>query len=113
MIFLHSMSLRPSNSKKIVAAFLMSIFLFIYAEKTFHRHQDSPATSHEHAALIKSVNAGCSICEFQVTKDAYLVSLPPYVVAYTVVNKNYISFSTNLPFTTSRHLADRGPPVLL
>ena len=113
MIFLQSMSLRPSNSKKFAAGFLLSIFLFIYAEKTFHKHQDSPATSHEHSALIKSVNAGCSICEFQVTKDAYLSVLPTPSVSYTLVNKTYISFTSILPFATSRQLADRGPPVLL
>ena len=35
------MSLRPSNSRKFVASFLLSIFLFIYAEKTFHKHPES------------------------------------------------------------------------
>jgi hypothetical protein len=75
--------------KKVGAVFLLCIFLFIYAEKLVHRHDQSSRSDRHYVCDLKSGNSSCSICDFQSTKEARVAeTIITEAVSFPVITIN-------------------------
>jgi hypothetical protein len=99
--------------KKASALFFFCILIFIHAEKALHSHPPELRAKSSHSALIKHFSATCSICEFQVTKDASMPAVL-YPGQAQVIEEPEFSFFQVYPQTQYfQSIPGRGPPALL
>ncbi len=101
----------PVHIKRIAAAVLLGLLVYILVEKNAHGHTASTITSqHTDQATIHS-GYTCLICEFQLSADAEL----PAAFA-NILPLSYITiYSEQLPVIqfnlTPSPFAERGPPA--
>ena len=88
------------------------MFLFIHAEKVFHTHKRERDAVVRNEVL-QSINKGCSICEFQATKDASLPELCFGPELQEKPREQYSSFHSSLYAGTEQISCGRGPPMML
>ena len=107
------MSFLPVYGKKLVAFLILGMSLFIQAEKLLHRHNGNTTCKHEQVQSLKSSNSGCSICEFQVSRDAQLADLEiPQLVPVVVSNATAVT-SSDYHYLLYSFFPARGPPALV
>jgi hypothetical protein len=102
----------PANSKKITAALLLALFVFVHTAKALHIHADSYAGNHKNETAFKSsVQGVCSICEFQLARDSELPLPATTSNTFTFISKDYFSSSSAISLVHAFSFSDRGPPV--
>jgi hypothetical protein len=97
--------------RKITAGLILALFLFIHAEKVFHKHQQETVPAHPKAIAVAMVNANCPICDFQVSKDSELPVLTGITIASICWQKKYANSSAFYHYLPSTQISNRGPPV--
>ncbi len=107
------MSPAPGYGKKTIAALLLAIFLFIHAGKIFHNHPCGSADAGSLTVLKKQVSPGCSICEFQLSKDAQLPVHSGASIPGKALRAEYIVSVSDFFSSDLRSFSGRGPPALL
>src|SRR6478672_13854518 len=93
------------------AACFLSLFLFIQAEKLFHSHRNVDHFAFSKQATVSSPK-GCSICDFQLGRDADLVeSITGTCPFHPHRNScNYITCA--ILSRNAGEILGRGPPSL-
>jgi len=89
------------------------MLLFIQAEKLLHHHKAETACHHEQVQCLKSLNSSCSICEFQIEREAQLpdVLIPRSPVEF--VNNEFVSKDFSFQHNFLSSIPGRGPPALV
>lgn len=107
--------LRNKVVQKTSTLFLLVLFVFIHAVKTFHTHDFTYAPSannfNKNASVVKA-GFFCAICDFQIAKDsdAEVSTLHIEVPCYNYIgHSNYILPQLHSFSVTS---SVRGPPVM-
>lgn len=104
--------LRDKRFKKISAALLIALLVFINAVKILHTHNFSLQTTHagKNAIVVKAA-FNCNICDFQIAKDSdaeiasyNILSLAGFI---DVIDARINSALSSFSYTSSV----RGPPV--
>lgn len=106
------MSFFTSFGKKISAVFILGMLLFIQAEKLLHKHIGNTVCHHEQVQCIKSLNSICSICEFQIAREAALPDISIPKISDEFVSKEYITLTLAYHTNYFRSLPGRGPPAI-
>lgn len=105
------MLFKRSHINKAVSAAMLVILLLIHSIKLLHSHSNDNFCSDSRSAIIKSFS-DCSICSYQVNKDADY----PFCPAISEYEVELISFNTSLItlYNDSFHTAfeTRGPPAI-
>jgi hypothetical protein len=100
-----------SMGKKIIAGLLLALLVFIQAGKVFHTHEKENASSC-HSVALASGNTGCSICEFQLSKDSELPVLEHLATSFIYLPKETHFFSCFSSCATPDLIPGRGPPPI-
>lgn len=97
--------------KKSIAAILLTVLLFVYAEKAIHHHDCSPAEKTGKAISHNKNYTTCTLCDFQPVKAADL----PFIIESSVPVKFILSFyfteKENYYFRPFVFINGRGPPI--
>lgn len=116
------MLLKSNYIKKAFSAITLVTLLFIHSVKLLHTHSSSQVFSNEvcknsipgtdqHTEITKTVS-DCSICNYQLAKDADDFAYPPFV-AYdpeqNIFNARLISFHK---LSRPSAFENRGPPFV-
>ncbi len=102
--------------QKTSTSFLLLLFIFIHAVKTFHTHEycyaDSTNTVDKNVTIVKAVFA-CAICDFQIAKDSDAQSSIIAIATPVQFITSYYNFTLSwLPgFSVSSF--GRGPPATI
>ncbi|MEP6684399.1 MAG: hypothetical protein ABJA35_14115 [Parafilimonas sp.] len=107
-------SLYHSYCRKLSAACLLVLFIFIHAIKAFHTHDFSAVQYHNTNKSSATVKAGfyCAICDFQLAKDSDTETSVIHIS--TPVHFNATCYGYILPTvkTFSFVFSVRGPPAV-
>src|SRR5689334_3558014 len=103
------MSFLSTYGKKIGAFFILGMLLFIQAEKLLHRHTLNNTCQHEQVQNLKSQNSNCSICEFQISRDAQLSDLEIPSIVPVFLSEEHFTISSSYHFLEQTSLPARGP----
>lgn len=98
------------NGKRMTAALLLGLLVYILAEKNMHGHTAgmTAGSKNDHAAVHSGIN--CLICDFQlpatdaVPGEFSLLILPEFRISATGSLSGHYFETAQSPFT------DRGPP---
>ena len=96
--------------KKIISVFFLGLFLFVYAEKAFHAH-DQDIVEKQNSGIAKySGKTACAICDFQLSKDFQ----PPLRVFVSknvsFLKESHILTEAQIISSTVTSSKDRAPP---
>lgn len=97
--------------QQIFAGFFLALFLFIHIVKFTHTHTTAHPAEKGYSTISKASNSGnCSICDYQVAKDAH--HFHDFYVVTGPVKKLCTYASYHTPFVTSvgATSSGRGPP---
>jgi hypothetical protein len=95
------------RNKRIAAALLLAVFFFISAEKVLHSHQFTPVFSKTN--ILKN-SSGCSICDFQLGKDAQLAAAVIIPAQFPLIQNLKGGYNCQLLFLRIDNIFGRGPP---
>ena len=98
--------------RKISASLILALFVFIHSAKVFHKHQQDTDLTEQKMFVVKPVNASCTICDFQVAKDAELPLLAITTISPISWQKEYAVISLVYHYVPIIQIFDRGPPAI-
>ena len=104
------MSSFSSMIKKISAAFLLCLFLFIHIEKACHHHKQNSDTTRS-GTVVRDGAGTCEICDFQAARDADLPIILMTSVPVKEVTAPLVVLSTHFISATIPDITGRGPPT--
>lgn len=102
----------PQYGKKIIATLLLSMFVFIHAEKILHEHSYKANSEFQKKNQAVHFDNNCKICDFQLGADADVqneIILSPFIYpASTDVSFLHQQYFNNTPSL----ITERGPPSI-
>lgn len=106
---------RHAHTRQLTALLLIAVMVFVHVIKSGHTHPlipDSAAHQQEKVIVPQSVQHGtCTICEFQLAKDASFTSEPLLLIAPVHAAPIYGRLLTNILPARLFIAGDRGPPL--
>jgi hypothetical protein len=103
------MLLNSSHINKVFSSVILVLLLLIHSVKLLHTHAGDNLVADENSVIVKS-SADCSICSYQLGKDADDLVYPSFVDH----EPQPISFDTQLnschKFSFYTAFENRGPP---
>ena len=105
---------RHAYYRQFIALLLASVMIFVHAVKALHSHPASKASHHyKYTGIVSetgSLHGACTICEFQLAKDAphageILLDIAPVYVS-SIYGRLLTSINSDRLFITE----GRGPP---
>ncbi|HMU45318.1 MAG TPA: hypothetical protein PKC72_03070 [Chitinophagaceae bacterium] len=96
--------------KRIISAFFLGLFLFVYAEKAFHAH-DQGIVEKQNSGITKySGKTACAICDFQLSKD-FQTPLPVFVSKnFSFLKESHLLTEAQIISLTVTSSKGRAPP---
>jgi hypothetical protein len=108
------MSHSTAHSRSLIALLLTAVMLLVQAVKVLHTHE----LHQDHHSLQKEIGLskddgphGCSICEFQLTKDATVAGSFEYAILTNFTSVNFSQLLTTLHADYIYLPDNRGPPL--
>jgi hypothetical protein len=108
--------LRDNKIQKLSACFLLTVFIFINAVKTFHTHALTYSAHQENSNRDTTAFKAyffCTICDFQFSRDsdAEVAAIPITTPVYAVASFHTYILPTVTSFISTSSV--RGPPAFL
>lgn len=105
---------RHVHTKQLIALLLMTVMLLVHVSKALHTHT---AYSKDHSCQLENTltkaggkHSPCSICEFQLAKDAPFTGEIELIIAPVHIAPTYSRLLTSINPDHSFLTGSRGPP---